>query len=128
MSRYLLIIKSVRRKPGTLLSIELEILASLARLSRRGIPDSHGYEIAQHVRDVADRKALTAYGTLYRALSRLEKMGLLTSRWEDPAIAAQEGRPGRRLYALTGAGLAAAVVKPTRRAAEPIRRRQPARA
>jgi PadR family transcriptional regulator len=52
---------------------------------------------------------LTAYGTLYRALARLEEMGLLASRREDPAIAARESRPGRRLYTLTAAGEAAAV-------------------
>jgi DNA-binding PadR family transcriptional regulator len=34
-------------------------------------------------------------------------MGLLTSRWEDPAIPARENRPGRRLYTLTALGEAA---------------------
>jgi len=58
--------------------------------------------------DAADTKLLTAYGTLYRALGRLEKMGLLTSRWEDPQIPARENRPRRRMYALTAAGAAAA--------------------
>ena len=53
--------------------------------------------------DVADQKLLTAYGTLYRALGRLEEMGLLRSRREDPHIAARENRPGRRLYTLTAA-------------------------
>ena len=46
---------------------------------------------------------MTAHGTLYKALSRLEAFGLLTSRWEDAAEAA-EGRPRRRLYELTGEG------------------------
>jgi len=35
-------------------------------------------------------------------------MGLLQSHWEDPQIPARENRPGRRLYALTAAGEAAA--------------------
>lgn len=35
-------------------------------------------------------------------------MGLLQSHWEDPQLAADENRPGRRLYALTGDGLAVA--------------------
>ena len=56
----------------------------------------------------ADTRLLTAYGTLYRALGRLEKMGLVRSRPEDPHIAAQENRPVRRLYTLTAAGEAAA--------------------
>jgi PadR family transcriptional regulator PadR len=55
-----------------------------------------------------DRRLLTAYGTLYRALGRLERMGMLVSRWEDPAIPARENRPGRRLYELTAAGQQAA--------------------
>jgi len=68
----------------------------------------HGYEIAKHLGDISDRRLLTAYGTLYRALGRLEKMSLLESRWEDPLIPARESRPGRRLYTLTAAGEAAA--------------------
>jgi DNA-binding PadR family transcriptional regulator len=35
-------------------------------------------------------------------------MGLLKSRWEDQRLAAEEGRPPRRLYALTAAGRQAA--------------------
>jgi len=118
----------MRRKPGALLPIEEAILAVVARLQRRGVAESHGYDIAQHLRDVSDTKLLTAYGTLYRALGRLEKMGLLVSRWEDPAIAAREARPGRRLYSLTGAGAEAVrgVAITGRRAAS--RRRQAARA
>ena len=51
-------------------------------------------------------RSLTAHGTLYKALARLEDLGLLTSRWED--VAATEGRPRRRLYELTGHGVHAA--------------------
>jgi DNA-binding PadR family transcriptional regulator len=58
--------------------------------------------------DVSGHRLLTAYGTLYRALGRLEAMGLLTSRWEDPNIPARENRPRRRLYTLTAAGETAA--------------------
>ena len=94
----------MRRKPGALIPLEQAILAVVARLQRHGVAESHGYDIAQHLRDVSDTKLLTAYGTLYRALARLEHMGLLASRWEDARIAAREARPGRRFYALTGAG------------------------
>ncbi|HYT73605.1 MAG TPA: helix-turn-helix transcriptional regulator [Vicinamibacterales bacterium] len=97
----------MRRKPGSLLPLEVAILSTIARLRRRDIPECHGYEIARHLREISDRNLLTAYGTLYRALGRLKKMGLLKSRWEDPQVAADEARPGRRLYALTGAGAAA---------------------
>jgi PadR family transcriptional regulator, regulatory protein PadR len=42
-------------------------------------------------------------GSVYVVLGRLEQAGWLTSRWEeiDPSA---EGRPRRRLYALTGEG------------------------
>ena len=75
-------------------------------------------EIAKRLSDVADRKLLTAYGTLYRALARLEKMGLLQSRWEDPEIPARENRPGRRLYALTAA--AETTILAVQEAAKPV--------
>jgi DNA-binding PadR family transcriptional regulator len=53
------------------------------------------------MREQSGSRALTAHGTLYKALGRLEERGLLTSVWED---AAAEGRPRRRLYELTGEG------------------------
>ena len=95
-----------------------------AALRRRGVNEFHGYELAKQLTDISDSRLLTAYGTLYRALGRLEAMGLLESRREDPAIAAKENRPGRRLYTLTA--LAESVVRessPSRRRV-PIRRRR----
>jgi PadR family transcriptional regulator, regulatory protein PadR len=98
----------VRRKPGQLVPLEVEICRSAAALFRRGVEEFHGYQLAKHLADERERRWLTAYGTLYRALARLEDMGLLASRWEDPEIPAREIRPGRRLYRLTAAGIAAA--------------------
>lgn len=97
----------MRRKPGALLPIEQGILSALAALHKRGVAESHGYEIAHYLRDLSDAKNLTAYGTLYRALGRLTDMGLLESRWE-PQSAVRESRPVRRLYWLTTTGMAAA--------------------
>jgi len=54
--------------------------------------------------DAKDARLLTSHGTLYRALDRLENAGLLTSRWEDPAIAGEESRPRRRFYQMTTKG------------------------
>ena len=79
-----------------------------ANLRRGGTLEFHGYEIAKRLGDESNRRFLTAYGTLYRALGRLEAMGLLQSRWEDPHIPARENRPGRRIYVLTAAGETAA--------------------
>ena len=47
---------------------------------------------------------LTAHGTLYRALHRLEQAGFLESFWEDPRLALEQGRPTRRFYRVTAAG------------------------
>lgn len=108
ISIYLLIMHAMRRKQGALVPLEAAILVAAASLQKSDVRQFHGYQIARHLADVADRQLLTAYGTLYRALGRLEKMGLLRSHWEDPQIAAVENRPGRRLYTLTGDGIAAA--------------------
>jgi DNA-binding PadR family transcriptional regulator len=94
----------VRRKPGRLLPLELAICRCAAALKRRGRSEFHGYEIARQLKTVEGRPYLAAFGTLYRALGRLDSMGVLESRWEDPAIPARENRPGRRLYTLTAAG------------------------
>jgi PadR family transcriptional regulator PadR len=42
-------------------------------------------------------------GTLYPLLDRLEDAGWLRSRWED-TDPAEQGRPRRRFYVLTGLG------------------------
>jgi DNA-binding PadR family transcriptional regulator len=98
----------VRRKPGQLVPLEAAICVCADKLRRSGTLEFHGYEIAKRLGDESNRRLLTAYGTLYRALGRLEAMGLLESRWEDPHIPARENRPGRRLYVLTTAGETAA--------------------
>jgi DNA-binding PadR family transcriptional regulator len=97
----------VRRKPGALVPLEVSICIVAAEFC--GTDEFHGYEIAKQLAEIADHRLLTGYGTLYRALARLEEMGMLRSRREDPEIAARESRPGRRLYTLTAAGEAAAI-------------------
>jgi PadR family transcriptional regulator PadR len=91
-----------RRKPDTLLPLESEILGVALSMRRAGQAAFHGFGLAQTMREQSGARALTGHGTLYKALSRLEQFGLLTSRWEDAAAA--EGRPRRRLYELTGEG------------------------
>jgi PadR family transcriptional regulator, regulatory protein PadR len=91
-----------RRKPGTLLPLETEILELALSLLRSGNATFHGFGIAQTMREQSGARSLTAHGTLYKALGRLEEFGLVTSRWEDAATV--EGRPRRRLYELTSRG------------------------
>ena len=98
----------MRRKPNALVPLEQAICITAAGLRRDSIEEFHGYELAKQLAADSDRRLLTAHGTLYRALARLEAMGMLTSRREDPEIAAREQRPGRRLYTITAVGEAAA--------------------
>ena len=121
-NRYLPIIRGVRRKPGSLVPLEIAICSAAALLLRDGTSEFHGYELAKTLGDAADSRLLTAYGTLYRALGRLEQMGLMTSRWEDPAVPARENRPGRRLYILTALGEAAVVEARRAESAAPPKR------
>lgn len=110
----------MRRKPNALVPLEVAILDALIDLRRRGTPEAHGFLIASQLRAIGDERRLTAYGTLYKALDRLAESGAVESRWEDPEIAAGDGRPRRRYHRITPAGEAA------RAAAEPQRRSSPA--
>ena len=100
-----------RRRPGALLPLELEIL-------EQGLAagEFHGFAIAKAL--AAGSSRLTAHGTLYKALGRLERAGLLESRWEEPA---PEGRPRRRLYTVSGAG--ATALAAAQRPSPAVRRR-----
>lgn len=94
----------MRRKPGHLLEMEADILGIAIDAMVAGGPDLHGFALARELGDRRGSKRLTAHGTLYKALSRLEAAELLTSAWEDPTTAEAEGRPRRRLYRVTSAG------------------------
>jgi PadR family transcriptional regulator, regulatory protein PadR len=93
-----------------LLPLEADILAAGIALRRGNQLRFHGFELARQLRDADGARKLTAHGTLYKALGRLQDAGLLESVWEDPAIAEAEGRPRRRLYEVTGAGQRALAV------------------
>ena len=93
-----------RRRPGTLLPLELDILRAALHLRSTGSASFHGFGLARTLGEGADGRLL-AHGTLYKALGRLEEMGMLASSWEDdPPV----GRPRRRQYRLTSAGSEAA--------------------
>ena len=112
----------MRRKPGTLVPLEVSILAAGVALALGGTNEFHGYAVARELKEREEARRLTAHGTLYRALERLEKAGLLLSRLEDPELAAAEQRPRRRLYHVTAAGEAALA-----EATKPVRAEQPLR-
>ena len=98
----------MRRKPGALVPLEIDICICAAASLGDGAAEFHGYDMARQLAAATDRQSLAAYGTLYRALARLEEMGMLTSRWENPALARRDNRPPRRLYSLTRNGRAVA--------------------
>lgn len=61
---------------------------------------AHGHQIAKHIQGTSDQVLQVEHGSLYPALHRLERKGLIASKWESP--------PGRnrefKYYRLTAAG------------------------
>ena len=107
----------MRRKAGFLIPIEVAILEAALALLETGQAEVHGYELAKVVQGIRDATRLTAYGTLYKALDRLERAGYLESRWEAPDYAAEAARPRRRFYRITTIGERALAEA---RAADPV--------
>lgn len=103
--------KSMRRRPNTLTPFESELLDTAGRLWREGVREFHGFLMEKTIGEARlsrisnpsrpqKIRAMVGYGTLYRALDRLETMGYLQSRWEK--LPNGEGRPRRRYYRLAG--------------------------
>jgi PadR family transcriptional regulator PadR len=59
----------------------------------------HGHGIARHIQRTSEDVLQVEHGSLYPALHRLEKNGLIASKWEDTA----RGRE-MRMYRLTAKG------------------------
>ena len=84
--------------------LELSILGAGLDIRLRGVGEFYGFLVAKEIKDKEGAHLLTAHGTLYKALYRMEKASLLESHWEDPLIAAAQNRPRRRLYFVTAVG------------------------
>ena len=91
----------MRRKAGELIPIERSIIQAATLLRKEGLEEFHGVQIAMKIKDEKGARLLTGYGTLYRALARLEQRGILQSRWED-LLPTDGNRPRHRYYQLTG--------------------------
>jgi DNA-binding PadR family transcriptional regulator len=87
-----------RRRANVLLPLEEQILEIGLRRLRDQEPEFHGFLLARELDEGSS--ALTAHGTLYKVLDRLENRSLLSSRWEDDDEY-DGGRPRRRLYRVT---------------------------
>jgi DNA-binding PadR family transcriptional regulator len=61
--------------------------------------DLHGYEIAKRIKRHSESLLSYGEGQMYPALHALEAEGAIVACWET-----QEGKPARRVYALTSAG------------------------
>ena len=61
---------------------------------------AHGHEIAKHIQRTTDDVLQVEHGSLYPALHRLERKGLLTAKWEMPTDRKREFK----YYRLTPAG------------------------
>jgi DNA-binding PadR family transcriptional regulator len=75
---------------GTLSVIILNLLAENGRM--------YGYEISQRVKELSDGKILLKDGSLYPALQKMNKDGLVT--YEEEYV----GKRVRKYYVLTGEG------------------------
>lgn len=73
-------------------------MTQVTALILRAVGAGYGYGF-----DIMDATGL-ASGTVYPALRRLEKAGLLESAWEESEAAHRGGRPQRRMYRLTAEG------------------------
>jgi PadR family transcriptional regulator len=61
---------------------------------------AHGHEIAKHIQRTTDDVLQVEHGSLYPALHRLERRGLLASKWEK----AKDRNREFKYYRLTAAG------------------------
>jgi PadR family transcriptional regulator PadR len=111
----------VRRKPGALFPIEMDILGTGLRLQQEN-GSFYGFALAKRMTSDGSTPVLMGHGTLYKALTRMTEAGLLAAVWEDAEVAAEAGRPRRRLYTVTGEGAIALEREQSRlRAAERVR-------
>ena len=63
---------------------------------------AHGYELLSRLRAIGLEYEAEDIGHVYRNLRKLERLGFVSSRWEDPP---GESRPRKRVYRITPKGL-----------------------
>jgi PadR family transcriptional regulator len=80
-------------KDGLKGHVDLLLLSALA------VRPAHGYGLVEALRERSGGEFDFAEGTVYPALYRLERQGLVSSRWDDA------GARRRRVYRLTRRGV-----------------------
>lgn len=83
------------------MDLERQILEAAADRGSGGV---YGFSLARDLAGESGATKLVGHGTMYKALDRLRREGLLESEWEDPGLAEADGRPRRRFYRITVAG------------------------
>jgi PadR family transcriptional regulator, regulatory protein PadR len=83
-------------RKGTLVQGTLDML--ILRTLERG--PGHGHDIARHIHQTSRDVLRLEHGSLYPALHRLERKGLIAARWEVH----QERKREFKYYRLTPAG------------------------
>ena len=66
----------------------------------------HGYEISKRITQKSEGLLKVGEGQLYPVLHKLEEQGFVSAEWEST-----EGKPARKVYALTQQGRAALAAK-----------------
>jgi PadR family transcriptional regulator PadR len=89
------------RKQGTLLPLERQVLEIAVTRQDSGV---YGFSLAQELAGERGETRLVSHGTLYKALDRMRRAGLLVAEWEPAEAAAEENRPRRRVYRVTVEG------------------------
>lgn len=74
---------------------------SLILLSSLIDGDKYGYEITKEILKLTNNEIQLKEGSLYPALHKLEKLGMVESYWQQQEL----GKPGRKYYKITPDGL-----------------------
>ena len=90
-------------RPG---SLAHRVLEAALEMRAAGIPEFHGYQMAEVLVGAEGRPGMLSHGGLYKALLGLDSAGFLQSVWENPEIALADKRPRRRLWSITPVGAA----------------------
>jgi PadR family transcriptional regulator, regulatory protein PadR len=94
----------VPRRSDGLTPLQADIVRALVEAAARGEAELHGAAVARRIGRGHRATQLVTQGSVYQSLGRLRARGLVSARWEDAEVAADERRPRRRYYRPTAHG------------------------
>ncbi len=90
--------------PFNIYCVTIDTMAKPTKLSLGTVMVLHSLARGcQYGFDILEATGLTS-GTIYPALEKLERLGLVESEWEDGRVAQRDRRPARRYYTITDDG------------------------